>query len=101
MEGTLGFAEHGFLRGTSWEAALPEGTAQVGEPAASLAQAGLPGGHVTGVQHRTPGKGGSSSRPRHAPATEGVRATRVGVTNLGASNRNRGVFDAAKAAESP
>jgi len=36
------------------------------------------------------GQMGSSSLSGHAPATEGVRATQVGVTNLGASNRAGG-----------
>jgi len=59
-----------------------------GTKAAGLAKAGPCGGYVTGTH--VPGEVGSSSRSSHAPATEGVRATRVGVTNLGASNRHRG-----------
>jgi hypothetical protein len=47
------------------------------------------------------GKIGSSSPSSHAPATEGVRVTKVGVTNLGASDRTRGVLEAAKAPQGP
>jgi len=47
------------------------------------------------------GKSGSSGLSRHAPATEGVRVTGIGVTNLGASNRIRGALGRRKSSRAP
>jgi hypothetical protein len=50
MESTLGSADRAPLRGGTREAVLPEGLAQARSPAARLAQAGSPGGLVTGAR---------------------------------------------------
>jgi len=98
----LGQVDHALLRGRSWKAALPEGPRVSGDRRRTgSAQAGTSGGCVTGVQIRAPGENGSSSRSSHAPATEGVRVTRIGVTNPGARNRHQGTLGAAKAELSP
>jgi len=75
MEGTLGKADRGPLRGGTQEAALLGGPAQAGFPAAGLAQAGSPGGLVKGVRFARPMRsaspaGWSRARDRRCPGHE-------------------------------
>ena len=98
MEGTLGFADRAPLRGGSREAALPEGLAKVGSPAAGLAQAGSPGGLVTGARFvhlaerllqplrppahdkRCPSYEGRGNQPRCEQSQRGVRGPAKAVS---------------------
>jgi len=74
---TLSFA--GGRGKRSWS----EGLAQAGSPAGGLRASGLVRWVRQGCARCVSGKNGSSSRSSHAPATEGVRVTRIGVTNPG------------------
>jgi len=86
----LGAAERASLRGESREAALLGGLAKARRPAVSARASGLARWVRQRCANHASGQMGSSSPSSHAPATEGVRATQVGVTNLGASNRAGG-----------
>jgi len=93
MEGTLGSADRAPLRGGAREAVLPEGLAQARSPAVGFAQAGSPGGLVTGARfvHLT-GRllQPSSSRARDRRcSSHAVGVEAPGVSNHRGSARRR------------